>query len=203
MNKQRIVALLKTPIKKRYIFVPLAIWFSWANVNFIKYFFMSARKLAHPNPTSYVFHVSADKLTDAAWDWSQNPRCSNDEGLTVHLTTKSFFFQRGAPHDDTKKKQLAMDPPYWQKSQTYFWLGTPLDYDADYDVRVTPVGESLTEVRVETTNAKVDIGPVFTIGDSGDLTRPVQPTTIEEYRFLLTLGCIAGETGMPPLQLPR
>lgn len=212
MNKHRIVTLLKTPIKKRYIFVPLAIWFVWANLNFVKYSFISTKKLAHPNPTSYVFHVSSEKLIEAAWDncdWGkctgvQHEDCPNDDGLTVRLTTKSFFFQHGVPYDYTRRKQLFMDPqPFWRKSQTYFWNGKPLDYDADYQVSVTPVGESLTEVRVGTTNAVVDIGPVFTIGDGGNLARRVASTTIEEYRFLLTLGCIVGETGMPPLQLPH
>lgn len=203
MNKQRILALLKTRIKRRYIFVPLAFFFIGANLNFVKYSFISTKKLAHTNPTSYVFHVSSDKLLEAAWNRdSAAPGCSNPEGLTVRLTTRSFFFQHGVPYDYTPRKQLAMEPPYWQKSQTYFWLGTPLDYDADYKVTVTPVGESLTEVRVETANAKVDVGPVFTIGHGGELARPVQPTTVEEYRFLLTIGCIVGETGMPRVQLP-
>lgn len=98
--------------------------------------------------------------------------------------------------------KLVMSPPYWQKSDTYFSFGAPFDYTADYAVQITPRGESMTEVSVLTSNAEVRIGPTG-LSHGGDLRRRVAPTTVEEYKFLLTVGCEVGETGMPELQLPR
>ena len=98
--------------------------------------------------------------------------------------------------------KVMMEPGYWQKSEAYFWFGTPLDYHADYTVQVTARGGSMTEVRVETTNAEVAIGPSFGM-HGGNLNRGVAPTTVEEYRFLQTVGCVLGEQGMPPLTLPK
>ena len=160
---------------------------------FLKYFTISAKKLPHPNPTSYVVHVSQDELQRTLWKFHcyacgnySGSRCLNDEGLTMDSPTK-----------------LVMSPPYWQKSDTYFSFGAPLDYNADYGVQITPLSDSMTEVAVHTSNAEVRIGPAFGLSHSGDLRRRVSPTTVEEYKFLLTVGCEVGETGMPELQRPR
>lgn len=171
---------------------------------------MTAKTLAHPNPTSYIFHVSEDRLIEIARAYSyddaeqsQRRQCPNPEGLSVNRQYAQFFVPPGHRPDTTYTLTLRMEPPYWQKSETYFWRGSPLDYDADYEVQVEPVSDIMTRVGVLTTKPEVDIGPVFSIGHGGELAKPVNPTTVEEYRFLLTVGCIVGETGMPPLQLPK
>jgi len=187
----------------------IAVLFVLINHNMVKYYLISTRKLAHANPTSYTFHVSEDHLIEVGRAYSYydsqvslRQRCPNPEGLSVDPQYAQFFVPAGQQPDTSYTLTLRMEPPFWQKSDTYFWRGKPLDYDADYKVVVTPAGDSMTQVRVETTNSQVDIGPVFSL-TGGDLAKWVKPTTVEEYRFLLTVGCIVGETGMPPLELPR
>ncbi len=158
----------------------------------LRYFTISAKKLPRPNPASYVFHVGADDLQRTLWRthcyWCGNSasHCPNDEGLTMNSPTK-----------------LVMSPPYWQKSAVFFSFGTPLDYTADYIVDITPLNDSTTAVRVQTSNAAVRVGTAFGGVHTGDLRHPVTPTTVEEYKFLLTLGCELREPAMPALQLPK
>jgi len=160
--------------------------------SFLRYFALSAKKLPRPNPTSYVFHVGQDELQRVLWKSHcyscgnyPGSHCLNDEGLTMDSPTK-----------------LVMSPPYWQKSDTYLSFGASLDYHADYAVQITPHGESMTELSVHTSNPEVRIG-LAGLSHGGDLLRRVAPTTVEEYKFLLTVGCEVGEAGMPELQLPR
>lgn len=187
----------------------IAVLFVLSNLNLVKYYLISTKELAHPNPTSYPFHVSEHQLIEMARAYSyddsqqsQRQRCPNPEGLSVNRQYAQFFVPPGQRPDHSYTLTLRMEPPFWQKSDMYFFSGKPLDYDADYQVVVTPLSDSMIQVRVETTNSHVDIGPVFSVGHAGNLGKPVKPTTIEEYRFLLTVGCIVGETGMPPLELP-
>jgi hypothetical protein len=191
--KESLVRLMKIRISGRLILLLLAaVFMAGPGFTLLKYFTISTKKLSHPNPTSYVFHVNADEMRRTLWKSycyycprNSYPECLNEEGLRMDSPTK-----------------VVMEPGYWEKSGTYFWLSTPLDYHADYEVRLTPRGDSLTEVRVETTNAEVMIGPSFGM-HGGNLNHWVAPTTVEEYRFLQTVGCVLGEEKMPPLELPK
>jgi hypothetical protein len=191
--KERIVTLLRTKIKFRYILLAVTVLFMMGpGLICVKYFTISTKKLPERNPTSYIFHINSEEMQQRLWKTycyycggTSSLGCPNQEGLTMNSPTK-----------------LVMSPSYWQKSETYFWMGSPLDYTADYLVEITPRSISLTEVTIKTSNSYLRIGPAFTT-HGGNLNRPVAPTTVEEYRFLLTLGCALGESGMPPLQLPR
>jgi hypothetical protein len=191
--KENLVRLMRMRISARLILLLLAVLFmAGPGFTLLKYFTISTKRLSHPNPTSYVFHVSADEIQRTLWKSycyycrsDASAACPNEEGLTMDSPAK-----------------VMMEPGYWRKSEMYFWLGTPLDYHADYEVRVKPRSDSVTEVLVETTNAEVVIGPSFGM-HGGNLDRWVAPTTVEEYRFLQTIGCVLGEEGMPPLELPK
>lgn len=201
---------MKMKIPLRPFLLVSGILFLYWIISPIGYWLVATRKLPSPNPTSYTFHVGEDQLIEMVRAYSYDDaqqslrrKCPNPEGASVNRQYAQFFVPSGQRPDTRYTLTLRMEPRYWQKSDMYFLHGKPLDYDADYEVLVTRTAESMTEVRVETTNANVDIGPVFTVGDGGELAKPVKPTTVEEYRFLLTVGCIVGETGMPPLQLPE
>jgi hypothetical protein len=84
----------------------------------------------------------------------------------------------------------------------YHWWKTPLEYSADFKLRLTPMSNMNTRVDIQTSESKVRIGPNFG-AHGGDSYEPVAPTTIEEYRILLKLGSALGERGMPPLQLTQ
>jgi hypothetical protein len=191
--KERLVRLMRTPISARpFLLLLAALFMAGPGFTLLKYFTISTKKLTSPNPTSYVFHVNADELRRTIWKTycyycprDPYPACPNEEGLTMDSPVK-----------------VVMEPVYWRKSETYFWLGTPLDYHADYTVRVAPTGDSMTEVRVETTKAEVVIGPNYGM-HGGNLIHWVAPTTVEEYRFLQTIGCVLKEQGMLPLHLPK
>lgn len=191
--RERVGRLMKMRISARNIFLLLAaLLIAGPSFTLLKYFTISTKTLSNPNPTSYVFHVNAEELLGTIWrsycyycPRDPHPACHSDEGLTMDSPVK-----------------VMMEPGYWRKSETYFWLGTPLDYHADYMVRVTARGDSMTEVQVETTNATVIIGPSFGM-HGGNLNHWVAPTSVEEYRFLETIGCVLGEEGMPPLNLPK
>jgi hypothetical protein len=191
--KDRIVGLMRTRISGRFIVLVLVVLFmAGPGFTLLKYFTITTKKLAHPNPTFYVFHVKAEELRQALWKSycyycarEASPACENEEGLAMDSPTK-----------------VVMEPGYWRKSETYFWMGRPLDYHADYAVRVAPRGDSMTEVRVETSNAEVAVGASFGM-HGGNLDREVAPTTVEEYRFLRTIGCVVGEKEMPTLELPK
>ena len=191
--KESIAGLMGMRISGRFIFLVLVVLFmAGPGFTLLKYSTITTKKLAHPNPTFYVFHVNAEEMRRTLWKSycyscarEANPACQNEEGLTMDSPGK-----------------VVMEPGYWRKSETYFWLSRPLDYHAEYHVRVAPRGESLTEVRVETSNAEVEIGPSFGV-HGGNLDHRVAPTTVEEYRFLRTIGCVVGEKEMPALDLPN
>ena len=108
-------------------------------------------------------------------------------GLSIHCCneTECEILQRG-----------------FTKSDIYQWLHTPLDYKADFEVRLIPVSDSKTQVDVATSEAEVRIGPNFS-AQGGDYYERVAPTTIEEYKILLKIGKALGQPGMPPLVLPK
>jgi len=65
---------------------------------------------------------------------------------------------------------------------------------------VTPVSDSQTRVDIRTFDSNVLISTNVGI-HGGNYVEPVAPTSIEEYRFLLTIGNKMGEKGMPPLRM--
>jgi hypothetical protein len=191
--KENLGLLMRMRISGRVVLLVLAaLLMAGPGFTLLKYFTITTKKLAHPNPTFYIFHVNAEEMRQTLWKSycyscarDAQAACENVEGLGMDSPSK-----------------VVMEPGYWRKSETYFWMGRPLDYHADYAVRVAPRGDSTTEVRVETSNAEVAVGPSFGM-HGGNLDRDVAPTTVEEYRFLRTIGCAVGEKEMPALELPK
>lgn len=169
------------------LFGPIIFGFS---LTMLKSQTFSARKLAKPNPTTYVFHASIAQVLAAIRDATGIYPCPPSPTLCLSIDRPSS----GTEYD--------LDQLEWIKSDVYHWLGKPLEYKAKYHVFVSPVSDSETRVDVRTVEAQVYIGPGFS-SHGGALAEWVAPTTIEEYRILLMIGDKVGEQGMPPLQLPR
>lgn len=108
-------------------------------------------------------------------------------GLNIHCCNETEYeiLQRG-----------------FTKSDIYHWLNTPLDYKADFELRLIPVSDSRTRVDVVTSGSEVRIGRNFS-AHGGDYYERVAPTTIEEYKILLKIGNALGQPGMPALLLPK
>lgn len=149
----------------------------------------SKRTLQKPNPTSYLFHVPAAQIRSAMPQCYDTP-CPPAPTPCLILNT---------PTDGTKYDLAQLDRT---KSDVYHWFGKPLEYQARYIVTVTPVSDSQTTVDVRTWDASVLIATNVGI-HGGNYVEMVAPTTIEEYRVLLTIGTAVGEKGMPPLHLPQ
>ena len=169
----------------------LLVWLGPTAFMLLKYETITTRKLSHPNPTSYLFHSSLDRVREIIRTYDRGERL----GCTVYdpdLTVNSPW---------VGESRVEMDQLHPLKSDVYFWLGSPLDYRAEFALVYRPIGDGMTELRVEMSKSEVRIGPSFS-AHGGDLYRPVPPTTIEEYGLLRTLGCLLGESGMPPVRVP-
>jgi hypothetical protein len=161
--------------------------------NVLKGLTFSKRKLDRPNPTSYVFDAPILQVRNAV-DASLGPtnETSNLEGswkttgLNIHCCNETEYeiLQRGST-----------------KSDIYRWLHAPLDYKADFELRLITISDSKTQVDVVTSDSRVRIGPNFT-AHGGDYYERVAPTTIEKYKILLRIGKALGQPGMPALSLP-
>ena len=162
--------------------------------NVLKGLTFSKKNLDRPNPTSYAFDAPISQVRSAV-DASLGPTSETDTlegswkptGLNIHCCheTEYHILQRG-----------------FTKSDIYHWLHTPLDYKADFELRLIPISDSKTQVDVVTSDSEVRIGPSFS-AHGGDYYERVAPTTIEEYKILLRIGKVLGQPGMPALLMPK
>jgi hypothetical protein len=154
----------------------------------------SKRKLERPNPTSYVFDAPISQVRNAV-DTSLSLSDQNDAlegswmptGLNIHCCNETEY--------DILQGRFT-------KSRVYQWLYTPLEYTADFKLRLTPISGNKTQVDVVTSDSKVRIGSSFS-AHGGDYYERVAPTTIEEYTILSKIGQALGQPGMPALLLPK
>src|SRR5689334_13175469 len=117
-SREKLGRLMRMRISGRVLLVIFAVVFMVGpGFTLLKYYTITKKKLAHPNPTFYVFHVNADEMRRALWKsycyyctQGTQPACANTDGLVMDSPTK-----------------VVMEPGYWRKSETYFWLGKPLD----------------------------------------------------------------------------
>jgi hypothetical protein len=158
-------------------------------LGFVKALTYSKRTLKKPNPTSYVFHVPAARIRNAL------PQCTD----TPCPRTPTPCLILNSPTDGTTYDLVQVDRT---KSDVYQWFGTPLEYRARYVVKVTPESDSRTKVEIAASDSDVLLGTGVGV-HGGDFVDSVTPTTIEEYRYLLTIGGKVGEQEMPPLHLPQ
>jgi len=158
-------------------------------IGFVKALTYSKRTLKQPNPTSYVFHVPAAQIRSAL------PQCTDTP--CPRAPTPCLILN--SPTDGTTYDLVQLDRT---KSDVYQWFGAPLEYRAHYVVKVTPESDSRTKVEIAASDSDVLLGTGAGV-HGGDSVDSAAPTTIEEYRYLLTIGSKVGEQGMPRLRLPQ
>jgi len=168
------------------------------------------RALPEPNPTSYDFAAPIEAVhgaVDALYQrqFSERPLNtfsvikSSDELLSDEQRRR-FAAPGGA---DDRYLWFMHDP--MSLSQVYLVGGAPAPYIADFYLTIEALDGRATRVAVEALGAQVLAGK--TLLPRHELSRaniyvPVSPTTVEEYRFLLRIGEMLGQPGMPSLQLP-
>ena len=166
---------------------------AWPGYTVLKGLTFSKKKLERPNPTSYLFSSPVAELRNAI---DASISSNHQEGRRYGSWMPSGLDFHGSTETEYDMHQITMSDIY------YHWWKTPLEYSADFKLRLTPVSNKNTRVDIQTSESKVRIGPNFG-AHGGDSYEPVPPTTVEEYRILLKIGSALGEQGMPQLQLPK
>jgi hypothetical protein len=111
----------------------------------------SKRKLDSANPTSYVFDAPAAAVRNAI-----------DIAISAEYESGRVF-GHWVPSGTDRHVGTENEYDLHQAlpSESYFWLGKPLEYQADFRVLLTPVSEAKTRVEVQTSEAMVRIGGHF------------------------------------------
>ena len=162
---------------------------------------IEVKPLPRKNPTSYVFHASADDVFVAvpmgfhrqdSFRFAPTATFTAETSSGTHLKSATLVSNTG--HDPIGK------------SRAYFARGVALDYLADFEVNISGRGDQSTEVVIKALHPEVINGRRFGFGSCGpgfaNRYVPVEATTIEEYEILLRIGQALGEKDMPPLILP-
>jgi hypothetical protein len=157
-------------------------------IGLIKGLTFSKAKLQTPNPTSYLFHAPAMQMRRVLPHWGPDEPCPP-------APTPCLILDQ--PTDGTTYELVQLDRT---RSDVYRWLGKPLEYHARYTMTVTPVSDSQTRVDIRTFDSNVLIATNVGV-HGGDYVEAVAPTTIEEYRFLLTNRQQSGRDRDPPLRV--
>lgn len=89
------------------------------------------------------------------------------------------------------------------RSKVYYRNNLPLEYIANFHLRIASKGQHETRVEVQTFGSEVIAGvsPLGFHGPANIYVR-VEPTTIEEYEILLKIGAALNTPNMPPLIVP-
>jgi hypothetical protein len=171
---------------------------------------VKSKPLLSPNPTAYTFDASVDQVHDAI-------RRMYEQQFTER---SGYSFSPVFAGDDTGLEDIAailaepanrndvylsyMHSPMGI-SAVYTVGGKPVPYLADFHLHITAGGPEKTRVEARALRPEVIAGK--TLLPRNHMTRaniylPVEPTTVEEYSFLLKIGKNLRQTGMAPLIIP-
>ena len=177
---------------------------------------LEKRPLAQMNPTSYVFaRPLADLRKDALTafnDFEQARAFSSQISLSsfpVIVNTREDMTSEADSifADPVNAKDFyitSLDMPINPPNPVYYSAGKPLEYFADFHIHFEPVDGKNTKVTVIAQRARVVNGSgCCSPHGSVAIYQDVEPTTVEEYRFLEWIGRITGTKNMPPITLPR
>jgi hypothetical protein len=147
------------------------------------------------NPTSWTFNRSLAAISKcletglAADVWGGSavhpyePVQMSDKGLEVTLSSNGYG--KDSVH-----------------SQTYFRDSCPLGVYGKWRVTATTLAPERTRVQVAPLSVHVHNYDCFYIGHPWNCATPVQPSTIEEYRMLVSLGGCLDARDMPAVIQP-
>ena len=108
--------------------------------------------------------------------------------------------------EDKNKYDLVFDG-YAGHSQLYITTqGEKISYFASFHIHFEVINDNKTKTEIKTLNPRIDVPTNFFITHAPGFYKMynVEPSTIEEYKILLTIGKLLGiENNMPPIILPE
>jgi hypothetical protein len=162
-------------------------------------------RMPEKNPMTYEFDASIPEVHQAIRD-----RFVNRPGMALEFASDSSIVW-GDPV--LKRPENINDAFIWNRhgdtSRVYVRKASYVMYVVPHLIHISAVGEKRTEVEVRAIDPHIVIGVKFPrnvlppdVG--GALTKPVPPSTIEEYQILLEIGKGLGVEGsMPKLIMPE
>jgi hypothetical protein len=161
---------------------------------------ITTRKLAVPNPTSYVFDASVAEIHAVLK--KRAVRCC---GKAIEFKDNALFsgsILRSPGNENDAYIHNFHDPI--GASAIYFAVGNPLPYICEFHLHITAINPRATRVVVVAQNPEVIRGLSWwgLHGSPANIYKSVEPTTIEEYRILLELGSSLTAADMPQLAMP-
>jgi hypothetical protein len=161
------------------------------------------------NPTSFVFNKSKLKVREAIIEKFGHLQFKDmilyfNGGKFRHIDTVGIFKQPGNEDD------------FYLAASNHFSIGrsciykmdnSALEYSASFHVHIVSIENNQTEVKIVTIKPRVVIGKDI-LPSGPHFVRQlkyynVEPSTVEEYEILLTIGRALGQKGMPQLKKPE
>jgi hypothetical protein len=176
---------------------------------------LEKRMPARPNPTSFVYNKPLDVLRGDVIKSLEDIDPGRRFNADFSTTTIAFFVET-KDEDSVFSRDIFSDPanssdlfvhsygtPINPPEPVYYANGKPLEYFADFHIHFEAVDAASTRVTVRAHRPRVVNGSEC-CGPHGSVAiyQDVEPTTVEEYRFLQLIGHVAGTENMPPIELP-
>lgn len=182
---------------------------------------LSEEKLENDNPTHYLFDLdlmSVRKKTISGFSIDSQienrnifsfenharPKFARKIMLTLETADKVLFGKDVFKNKDNKNDIFLHSFGEAITSSTYFSLGKPLLYEAQFHIHFEPKTENQTIVFINVINPVVLKG-IGGYGPHGSYPGkvPVKPTTVEEYKVLRYIGYLLGKSDMPAVNYPK
>jgi hypothetical protein len=190
------------------VIVALSIFISGCMV----YYDYEVLTLKRPNPTSYVFNASVDKIKRVLVE-KIAPTPSYDNTIRYAKGGRIFFFVRDNLYDSFKylntEENLddAIIEDEGSPSYVYYNKEEPIVYSVKLHIHFKALSPDSTLVEIRAINPNIQVGyhVMRALVDMGmTKTKEVPPSTIEEYQLLLAIGEGLGmKDQMPKLILPN
>jgi hypothetical protein len=187
-----------------------------------------SKPLPQQNPTSYTFEGTPEQLHKKIISGFEN-RSSNVFPLKTYYEygdtkeeTNAYFYVCTKDADgclginDKEEEEIFNDPQNQNDiylandgsgmvSHTYYALGKPLDYLADFHIHLQAEENDKTKITITPIKTMVHKGYEGRGMHGGLLPKkvPVEATTVEEYQLLYYIGFVLGEKDMPQVIFPK
>jgi len=178
------------------------------------------------NPITYCFNFAYDTvrktILNSLYDYKfesalkrQKETENNDEqyyphGLTFETSSDAVFSKNIFKNAENKNDiyfhsfgSLSPSTVYYSKDYK-----TPLEFKAEYQIKLEKISDTITKVSIITLNYKVITGyqRIPEPGMCGFWKPPIECdlpiTTVEEYELLLKIGQSLGAKNMPEMKIP-
>ena len=189
-NKIEPIQRIPIPLLK----ISLGILFLNSNMNVLKDSLLSLFKIENiPEENQHlrkIFYFYSDTI--------RIPVFFDAEVSKGAIFSKEYFLQPNTSNDIYLTGMLAP----WV-SKYYYSDSQPIQYTADFVFKLTKIDENSTVVKVVAINPEIVSGMGLGVHGPMNIYTKAQPTTIEEYSFLLFIADKLGDATLLPLKLPN